>query len=299
VTCALAMLLSHRGRYKKLKVSSVAICIVLAALTGAAIGQVPLPSECQLRCSLVVWRTVANTVPYTLFAEPVSPFPITPETALQVFERGNERQAAELRGYTATTLITVELLDMSQRGEFELQRVYVAPKTLQFTPVRFTGDNFVKNNVIARLLQSEVDHLQNPQQFATAVNEANYKITYAGTTQVDGRIVHAYQLKPRKRRLGLFEGRMFLDAFNGNLVRNEGRLVQTPSFVLKKVEFTQDYMDIGPFTFLKHTHSVASTRLVGRTTVDVYNSDYRFPSAAPDAVVGRALAPADEILQEH
>lgn len=222
-----------------------------------------------------------------------------PETALQVFERGNERQAIELRGYTATTLISVELPDVSQRGEFEVRRVYLAPKTLEFAPVRFTGDTFVKNNVIARLLQSEVDRLRNQQQFATAINGTNYKITYTGTTQIDGRVVHAYQLKPRKRRVGLFEGRMFLDAFNGNLVRNEGRLVRTPSFVLKRVEFTHDYVDIGRFTLLKHTHSAASARLVGRATVDVYNSNYRFPPALTDAIAGQALAPADAILQEH
>lgn len=294
------MPLSQHGRYGRLKASSVDICIVLFALTGVGIGQLPLPSECQLECPGAVWRTPSNIAPETLFAEPVSPFPVAPGTALQVFEDGNERQAIELRGYTATTLVTVELPDISQRGEFELQRVYVAPKTLEFKPLRFTGDNFVKTNVIARLLQSEIDHLRNPQQVATAINRTNYKIIYTGTTQIDGRLVHAFQLKPRKRRVGLFEGRMFLDAFNGNLVRKEGRLVRTPSFVLKRVEFTQDYMDIGHFTFLRHAHSVASTRLIGRTTVDISNSNYRFPAPLPHALTGPTLASADaDISQEH
>lgn len=215
---------------------------------------------------------------------------MAPEGALQVFERGSERQAIELRGYTATTLINVELTDMSRRGEFELRRVYVAPKTLEFTPLRFTGDSFVKTNVIARLLQSEVTRLQNSQQFATVINGTNYRISYRGATQIDGRLVHAYQLKPRKRRVGLFEGRMFLDAFNGSLVRSEGRLVKPPSFVLKRVEFVQDYMDIGGFTFLKHIHSAVSTRIIGRMVVDIYDYNYLFPSSSPPAIGGQALA---------
>jgi len=276
-----------------LKTNLAATCILLIVLTAVAIGQAAFSSERQPQPSPVERATTPSTGPYPLFGDPGPRFPMPPAAALEVFENGNQRQGMELRGYTATTVISVELPDTAQRGEFELRRVYVAPKTLEFTPVRFTGDDFVKKNVIARLLQSEVDHLQNPQQFAAAVNGTNYKITYTGTTQIDGRVVHAYKLKPRNRRLGLFEGRMFLNAFNGSLVRNEGRLVRTPSFVLKKVEFTQDYMDIGPFTFLKHTHSVARTRLIGRATVDVYNSDYRFPSAPPDAVVGQALAPTD------
>ena len=270
-----------------MKASSVATCIVLVALSGVAIGQASLSAECQLGCSRVVWVAPAKTDP---FADVLSRFPIAPESALQVFERGSERQTVELRGYTATTLINVKLPDVSRWGEFELQRVYVAPKTLEFTPVRFTGDNFVKTQVIARLLQSEVTRLQNPQHFAMAINAANYKIAFRGTTQIDGRLVHEYRLKPRKRRVGLFEGRMFLDAFNGSLVRSEGRLVKTPSVVLKRVEFLQDYMDIGSFTFLKHTHSVASTRMVGRTVVDIYHYNYLFPSASPAAIGGQTLA---------
>lgn len=217
-----------------------------------------------------------------------------------VFERRSELQAIELRGYSATTLISVELPDMSRWGEFELRRVYKAPKTLEFTPVRFTGDSFVKTNVIARLLQSEVTRLQNPQHFEMAINAANYKIVFKGTTQIDGRLVHEYRLKPRQRRVGLFEGRMFLDAFNGSLVRNEGRLVKTPSLVLKKVEFLQDYIDIGSFTFLKHTHSVASTRIIGRTVVDIDHYNYLFPSASPAAIGGQTLAGVGAaVSQEH
>src|SRR2546422_7819697 len=44
-------------------------------------------------------------------------------------------------------------------GEYELRRHYAAPRTLEFKPLHFTGDGFVKNNVITRLLQSEVDHI--------------------------------------------------------------------------------------------------------------------------------------------
>jgi hypothetical protein len=281
----------------ELKANLVAICIALVASTGVAIAQAPVSDECQLGCSRAVWATPGNDD--RLFVDVLHRFPIPPEKALQVFERESERQAGELRTYTATTLISVELPDMSRRGEFELRRLYVAPKTLEFTPLRFTGDDFVKTNVIARLLQSEVTRLQNLQPFATAINQANYTISFRETTQIDGRLVHAYQLKPRKRRVGLFEGRIFLDAFNGNLVRKEGRLVKTPSFVLKKVEFAQDYTDIGGFTFLEHTHSAVSTRMIGRTVVDIYQYDYRFPSASP-AIGGQTLAEAGTaVSQEH
>ena len=40
--------------------------------------------------------------------------------------------------------------------------------------LRFTGDNFVKSNIILRVLQSEVDHVQKDDPALTAISAANY-----------------------------------------------------------------------------------------------------------------------------
>jgi hypothetical protein len=223
---------------------------------------------------------------------------MAPENALQVFENGCELQARVLQAYSATTRIDAELPDMSRHGEFEVRRRYVAPETLEFTALRFTGDTFLKTNVITRLLQ-EVDNLQNPQKFATAINDTNYWIYYKSTTQIDGRLVHVYQLKPRERRVGLFEGRMFLDAFTGSLVRNEGKLVRTPSFALKNIEFVQDYVTVNGFTFPEHVHSAASIRVIGRAVVDIYHYNYLPAAASPVLAVGQTLAEVGSVASSQ
>jgi hypothetical protein len=146
---------------------------------------------------------------------------------------------------------------------------------LEFKPVRFIGDGFVKSNVITRLLQSEVDHVQKDDTSLTAITPANYKFSYKGTVQTPSRLMHVYQVKPRKNRMGLFKGHVYLDAYTGSLVRAEGRAVKSPSLFIKKIEFGQDYVDVGAFTFPAHTHSEASTRLVGRAVVDIYQNDYQ------------------------
>ncbi|HVO82418.1 MAG TPA: hypothetical protein VMT28_16935 [Terriglobales bacterium] len=200
---------------------------------------------------------------------------MSPELALQAYERRLKLQSAELVSYDSTTLIRAALLDTSQYGEFELQRHYAAPRTLQFKAVRFTGDHFVKSNVITRLLQSEVDHVQKDDASLTALTSDNYKFSFKGTSEIQGRVVHIYQVKPRKKRAGLFKGRVYLDAHTGSLVRAEGSLVKSPSFFIRKIEFEQDYADIGGFTFPVHIHSQASARIVGRAVVDIYQSNYQ------------------------
>jgi hypothetical protein len=200
---------------------------------------------------------------------------MAPELALQICRGRSVVQADRLASYSATTLIRAQLLDTSQSGEYEVQQLYLAPRTLAFKALRFTGDAFVKTNVIVRFLQSEVDHTQKDDPSLNAISPANYKFSYKGTSQLNGRTVHVYQVKPRQKRAGLFKGHIYIDAYTGSMVRAEGRPVKSPSLFIKKIEFVQDYADIGPFTFPVHIHSEATARIVGRAIVDVYQRDYQ------------------------
>jgi hypothetical protein len=200
---------------------------------------------------------------------------MAPELALQVCRGRSVIQTEELASYSATTIIRAQLPDTAQSGEYEVQRRYLAPRTLMFKALRFTGDAFVKTNVIVRLLQSEVDHVQKDDPALNAISPANYKFSYKGTSQLAERLVHVYQIKPREKRAGLFKGKIYIDAYTGSLVRAEGTPAKSPSVFIKKIEFTQDYADIGPFTFPTHTHSEATARIVGRAIVDVYQRDYQ------------------------
>ena len=217
---------------------------------------------------------------------------MAPELALQVYHGRSVIQAQQLASYSATTVIHAELPESSQHGDFELQRHYLAPKTLEFTAVRFTGDGFVKNNVITRLLQSEVDHVKQEDGALTALSKENYKFSYKGTASVDGRTVHVFQLKPRTKRPGLFKGRMYVDAYSGSLVRVEGGVVKSPSFFVRKIEFVQDYADVGNFTFPVHIHSEAVARVIGRTVVDIYHRDYQpVGSSLQSAGINSSVSP--------
>jgi hypothetical protein len=200
---------------------------------------------------------------------------MAPELALQTYQRRSEAQSADLASYSALSLIRAELPDSQQQGELKVERHYAAPRTLEFKAVQYSGDGFVKSNVITRLLQSEVDHVQKDDAALTALSPANYKFSFRTTSQMDGRLVHDYQVKPRKKRAGLFKGHVYLDAYTGSLVRVEGAVVKSPSFFIKKINFVQDYTDIGKFTLPTHMHSEALARIIGRAVVDIYQHDYQ------------------------
>jgi hypothetical protein len=224
---------------------------------------------------------------YTKFEAPHAN--LAPDLALRTFEERQHSQLSTPPSYSAAVVVNALLPDTSQQGEFTLKRRFIAPKTLEFTPVRFSGDNFVKTNVINRVLQSEVDHVTKDSGASTAINDENYRFTYKGTEMLDGASAHVYQVKPRKKRMGLFKGRIYIDSTTGNLRRAEGVLVKSPSFFIKKLGFVQDYTTLAGYTLPKHIYSVAGTRLVGQVVVDIATSDYQLLNSEPERPVLTSL----------
>jgi hypothetical protein len=254
------------------------LAIALSSASSAQITTIPQTSFAATDTS-----TVSEFVAFGNAAR------LSPQLALVAYERGLREQSNQLTGYTAVTVIDAELPDSAQKAEFELRRHYAAPALLEFTPMRSSGDNFVKSNVIVRLLQSEVDHVRRREQSQTAVNSQNYKFNYKGTAQLNGVAAHVFDVKPRQKRVGLFKGRIYVEASSGRLLRAQGRLVKSPSFFIKKIDFVQEYATIDGFTLPTHIHSEAQTRLVGKAIVDVIQRDYQPEIGRVDASVQTAV----------
>jgi len=209
---------------------------------------------------------------------------MAPELALATFAQRADHQLNELPSYIAVTRISAELPESNQSAVFDLERHYLAPKTLQFVPVQFSGDGFVKHNVINRVLQQEVDNIGKQDGAQTAISERNYKFSYRGESEIAGRAVHVYQVKPRGNLPGLFKGHVYLDVRSGALLRAEGKLVKSPSFFVKKIEFVTDYADLDGFSLPSRIHSDADARIVGRVVMDIAITGYSFTGSPASAV---------------
>src|SRR5882672_9845029 len=274
----------------------VLLAFVLLSFSGSVLGQAPSPAAlvpeglspddiAAMDSVLSSILSSEDSLPPQLTPPAVLPV-MSPELALETYRSRAAQQATDLASYTSTSLIHAELPESRQQGEYEVKRQYAAPKSLLFTALRFTGDTFVKANVITRFMQSEVEHVQKDDSSAMAFTQANYKFSYKGLQRVDGRTLHQFQLKPRRRRAGLLKGNLFLDAYTGSLVHLEGVPAKSPSVFLSKIRVSQDFADFGPFTLPVHLHSEAKASIVGRTIVDVYQRDYQVvPEATQTAQV--------------
>jgi len=200
---------------------------------------------------------------------------MAPELALHTYLQLAQRQLTNLGTYSDLTVIEADLPGTAQHGRYELRRSFSAPKSLVFAAIRFAGDGFVKTNIIVRLLQSEVDHVQKGEGRNTAITADNYKFSFKRVDSIGDQPVYVYQLKPRRKRPGLFKGRIYVDVFTGRLRRAEGVLVKSPSIFVKRVEFVQDYGEVAGFSLPVRVHSITKTRLFGRAVVDITHSAYQ------------------------
>jgi len=155
----------------------------------------------------------------------------------------------------------------------------------------FQGDNSVKNQVIARYLEAE-QQAQGKQDMA--ITPGNYKLKYKGERALAGdRRVYVFDLAPRKKRVGLFKGEIWLDASSYLPVYEKGRLVKNPSIFFKRVDFERAYNIQDGVQVPAYTASEIDTRLVGKVELNVSYSNFAREDGA--AASGARLEPAEAV----
>jgi hypothetical protein len=214
---------------------------------------------------------------------------LSPQQALITYQARALRQLTTLAAYWDKTTIEAEIPAMRERGQCSLRRTFSAPQSLIYTAVEFGGDTFVKTNVIYRVLESDVENAEKKTGQGVAILESNYRFSYKGIEDLNGRRLYAFALKPHRKDPGLFKGKILIDPQTGHIVRAMGRLSKSPSWWIKRVDFIQDYIDVGDFTMSGQVQSVTRARIAGRIVVNIRHSAYEVPQieqlkSAPNSI---------------
>jgi hypothetical protein len=195
-----------------------------------------------------------------------------PDAIVENYRTAAQQQARALDGASMEVEIQASLPKLNKQGRLRALRRISHLGRITYEALRFDGDNTVKNHVIAKYLSAEAEaQTDGPDTFA--VTPANYKFKYRGVEQLGDETAHVFQVTPRHKRVGLFKGEIWIDADSFLLLRESGRLVKTPSFFLKSVEFVREYDIQNGVSVPRQLHTVVNTRLVGpaELTIDFRN----------------------------
>ena len=204
-----------------------------------------------------------------------------PETIVENYCAATRDQEQTIQNATMDVDIEASLPKLKKQGRLHALRRISALGRITYERLFFEGDGTVKNQVIARYLSAEVEAQKN-QTPALAVTPANYKFKYKGKTDVNGREAHIFQVTPKKKRVGLYRGEIWIDAATYLRVEETGYLVKSPSIFLKRVAFTRTYEIRDGISVPLQVQSVVDTRLVGKAelTIDFKNFSVDAPERA-------------------
>lgn len=224
-----------------------------------------IPRGLRLRQSVSVLASILVALPFaSAMATDDANLPIIAQ-----YQDATKTQQAALRGAQMNVAIDAKLPRLEKQGKLIALRTISKLGKIGYKILGFQGDDTIKQEVIARFIQAEVEQTRSED---VAITPANYKFRHKGSIEKNGpngQRVEMFSITPKKKRVGLFKGDLWLDAKTGMPVRESGVFVKTPSVFLKKVEFTQEYEIHDGIAIPKHLASTADVRLVGRAELNM------------------------------
>jgi hypothetical protein len=187
-------------------------------------------------------------------------------------------QQEALRGVQMDVDIDAQLPKLKEKGKLKVLRIVSKLGQITYHKLgEFVGDQTVKNEVIERYLAAEQEGRENG---SIAITRTNYrfklktKITQTDQLTRANQKIYIFELTPKKKKVGLFKGELWLDGATGMPLRESGELVKNPSFFLKKVEFVRDYEIQDGISVPVHIESNVDTKLVGIAILSINYSNY-------------------------
>lgn len=210
----------------------------------------------------------------TLPAAPATPAADNAGQVLSSYLTAFKSQSGRLNGSTTEVHISAEIPRLRQQGRLSAIRRISQIGRVTYDILRFEGDKSVKNHVIANYLSAEVQ-VREAGDASMSIVPQNYKFSYKGAREWQGRSVHIFELKPRAKRKGLFKGMLWVDSETYLPVRETGRLVKNPSIFIKKVQFTRDYQVHDGLALVTRLETTVETRMAGAAKMTVEYVDFK------------------------
>jgi len=212
------------------------------------------------------------------------------EDVVSRYQEAVRRQQAAMTDVSMEVTMEASIPKLKKHGRLNALRRISTLGKITYKVLGFSGDDTVKKEVMARYMTAEVEAAQN-QRDSIGITSENYNFKYKGRHNRVQREVHVFELKPKKKRLGLFKGELWVDAATFLPVHEQGELVKNPSVFIKKMEFVRDYDIQDGVAWLARLDSKTDTRIVGRAELHISYSNYHKQAAAEqDLVVEEAHA---------
>lgn len=187
----------------------------------------------------------------------------------------DQQRLAALQNYTATRRYVLDNKRFKKHAEMVVRMTYTAPGRKHFEVLSESGSSWIRNHVLRKMLEAELESSDDAQRNQTRITPQNYEFRSVGFESQQGRTFHVLEVKPRTPNKYLFQGRVWLDTEDAAVARIEGSPAQPPSFWTREIRFVHRYDKHGQFWLPTSNHSETQVRVFGTTTVHIDYFDYQ------------------------
>lgn len=216
----------------------------------------------------------------------------TPDKIVENYCTATQSQQQSF-GASMEVEIQASLPKLKKHGRLHALRRISKLGRITYEHLTFEGDGTVKNQVIARYLTAEVE-AQDEQARDLAVTPANYKFGYKSKSVLDGRTAYVFTVSPRKKRVGLFKGELWIDAATYLPLEESGYWVKNPSIFLKKVAFVRKFGIRDGISVPLQVASTVDTRVWGPAELEIDFTNFSPDSLSTDEATPSSAASDDD-----
>jgi hypothetical protein len=192
----------------------------------------------------------------------------TPSQALDHYLESSPDQHAECAGRAFSVQIDASLPKLQKHGSMSGLKLVSETGQIVYRGLRFTGDKIIKTDVIARFLTR--DAALEEQAPGDGVNRSNYTFEFDKVADYNGLSAFVFHLKPKRKKPGMFNGELWLDANTADPLRLWGDFVKSPSIFISSFRFVRDYQGTSQCFQPARLLVTADTRVAGPMEMAVW-----------------------------
>ena len=218
--------------------------------------------------ALLTLATAATVALPSVAAQPA------PESSASAALAAFERTQRQDGGWAVETVqIDAAIPHLSKQGKMRAIRRLIPMGRPQYQIVESSGDRMVKQQVMARYLTLDQQNAE-ASPASLALTPANYRFRFKQSVATPQGRAYIFRITPRRKRVGLIKGELWLEDGSGIPLRLSGLFVKNPSIFIKRIQVTRDLSVCDGAIEARSTHLSIHTRVVGTAELFIVERPY-------------------------
>lgn len=209
------------------------------------------------------------------FAQMTSLAPLTTEQVVHNLVERNEQRARALESYRGKRVYQLEYHGLgTKNAELVVAMTYRRPDEKTFCVLSESGSDLLQGKVLKRLLEAEVEAMQENHRRVTAMDPENYEFSLVAFERIGNQDFYVLEVKPRIKNKFLFRGRIWVEGRDFAVARMEVEPAKNPSWWTKRNIIQVTYQKIGEFWLPARNETNTQVRILGRSYLTIVYQDY-------------------------